>query len=145
MLDQTVGDVCTVEKCPKMCAGPGYSYLWTDNHKYKKATELPAPVYIGLLFDWVDEQLSNEAIFPSIIGTPFPKNFESVVKHIIRRLFRVYAHCFYEHLEHLTSIDILRHFNTSFKHFIFFTKQFNLIPPDQLEPLKVIIEQLDAN
>jgi MOB kinase activator 1 len=144
MLYQTVRDVCTAETCPRMRAGPNYSYLWSDSHKYKKATELPAPVYIGLLFDWVDEQLSNETIFPSIVGTPFLKNFESVVKNIMRRLFRVYAHCFYEHLEHLTAIDILKHFNISFKHFVFFTKQFNLITPDQLEPLKVIIEQLEA-
>jgi MOB kinase activator 1 len=116
---------CTVEKCPKMVAGPGYSYLWTDNRKYKKPTELPVPVYIDLLFDSTDDRLSNEAIFPAIIGTPFPENFESVVKHIMRRLFRVYTHCFYEHPDHLTSIDILKHFNTSFKPF--FSLQNSLI------------------
>jgi MOB kinase activator 1 len=142
MLYATVSEVCTPQTCPKMQAGPNYQYLWSDGQKYKKPVEMAAPVYIGTLFDWVGDQLNNEALFPSTIGVPFPKNFEAVVKGIMRRLFRVYAHCYCDHLAHLTEIDILRHFNTAFKHFIFFTKEFNLIAQDQLEPLQVIIDQL---
>jgi MOB kinase activator 1 len=145
VLYETLKGVCTVDKCPKMRAGPNYSYLWSDGQKYKKATELSAPVYIGLLFDWVDEQLSNEALFPSIVGTPFPKNFDAIVKKIMRRLFRFYAHCFYDHLDFLTESDKLKHFNSSFKHFVLFTKEFDLIPEDQLEPLRLIMEQLDIH
>jgi len=143
MLYQTVTDVCTPTACPRMQAGTTVHYLWSDSQKYKKPTDLPAPVYIGLLFDWVSEQLQNEAVFASAIDVPFPKNFDQIIKNIMRRLFRVYAHCYCDHLEYLSQIDILRHLNTSFKRFIFFSKEFNLIGQDQLDPLKVIIEQLD--
>jgi MOB kinase activator 1 len=143
MLYATIADVCTRKCCPKMQAGPSVHYLWSDGQRYKRPTEFPAPVYIGLLFDWVDEQLQNEALFPSVIGVPFPKNFDQIVRNIMKRLFRVYAHSYCDHLQYLTDIDILKHLNTSFKHFIFFAKEFNLIPQDQLDPLKVIIEQLD--
>jgi MOB kinase activator 1 len=143
ILYATVADVCTRESCPKMQAGPSFHYLWSDGQRNKKPTNFPAPVYIGLLFDLVDEQLQNEAIFPSAIGVLFPKNFEQIITNMMKRLFRVYAHSYCDHLQYLTDIGILKHLNTSFKHFIFFAKEFNLVPQDQLDALKAIIEQLD--
>ena len=141
MLYATITEFCTNETCPVMSAGD-FKFYWSDGNKYPKPVSVSAPVYIGLLFDWVDEQLTNESIFPSMIGVPFPKNFEQIVKNIMRRLFRVYAHCFHSHLENFTELDTLRHLNTSFKQFIFFTKEFNLIASDQLEPLKPIITEI---
>ena len=42
-----------------------YEYHWADKDKYKKPTKLPAPQYISLLMDWVEEQINNEEIFPA--------------------------------------------------------------------------------
>jgi MOB kinase activator 1 len=144
MIYATITEFCTPETCPQMSAGRGFTYAWQDGQRFRQPTELPAPVYIGLLMDWVSDQLADEQVFPSTIGVPFPKNFDSVIKNIMKRLFRVYAHCYHHHLQPLEQLDILKHMNTSFKHFLFFTKEFNLISQDQLEPLKKIITQMET-
>ena len=141
MLYSTITDFCSNETCPIMQAGPSFKYLWADK-KNSKTVEISAPSYIKLLFDWIEEQIDNEQIFPSIIGEPFPKNFELIIKEIMRRLFRVYAHCYYHHMEHFSELNELAHLNTSFKHFIFFVTEFNLIQQEQLEPLKNVIDPI---
>jgi MOB kinase activator 1 len=46
---------------------------------------------------WVQSQLDDETLFPSKIGVPFPKNFLTIAKTILKRLFRVYAHIYHSH------------------------------------------------
>ena len=57
-----------------------------------------------------------------IIGVPFPKNFMSVAKTILKRLFRVYAHIYHQHFDSVMQLQEEAHLNTSFKHFIFFVQ-----------------------
>ena len=45
-----------------------YEYHWCDGATYKKPTKLPAPTYIELLMDWVEQQINNEDIFPVKVG-----------------------------------------------------------------------------
>ena len=144
MLYMTITEFCTPQTCPKMSAG-GCAYLWKDGKKYKNATELPAPEYISLLFDWLEQQLDDETVFPSEIGVPFPKNFETVVREIMRRLFRVYAHCYHQHRDNFEQLGTLAHLNTSFKQFVLFNHEFDLIPKEQLAPLKELIDQILAS
>lgn len=56
--------------------------------------------------NWVQNMLDDEAIFPSKIGVPFPRNFLSTVKSIVRRLFRVYAHLYNHHFAQLCALSI---------------------------------------
>jgi MOB kinase activator 1 len=141
MLYSTCSEFCTDLTCPVMCAGPGYKYLWQENRK-SKPIQLSAPAYIGTLMDWVDAQFHEETIFPSEMKNPFPKNFEQIVKDIMKRLFRIYAHLYYHHLEKLKELNVVRHLNTSFKHFIFFVTEFQIIANDQLEPLQDLIDPI---
>uniref|UniRef100_A0A4X2KJ19 Uncharacterized protein n=1 Tax=Vombatus ursinus TaxID=29139 RepID=A0A4X2KJ19_VOMUR len=53
---------------------------------------------------------------------PFPKNFMSVAKTILKRLFRVYAHIYHQHFDPVIQLQEEAHLNTSFKHFIFFVQ-----------------------
>lgn len=55
-------------------------------------------------------------------GVPFPKNFMSVAKTILKRLFRVYAHIYHQHFDSVMQLQEEAHLNTSFKHFIFFVQ-----------------------
>ena len=142
MLYATITEFCTPQSCPTMTAGPDFQYRWQDGVKYPKPVDLPACEYIGCLMDWVDSQLENEQLFPSTIGVPFPKNFEASVKNIMKRLFRIYAHCYHHHMEDFKELGTLAHWNTSFKQFIFFSKEFNMIPQDQLAPLQQIINSI---
>jgi hypothetical protein len=101
LLYGVVSDYCTNETCPVMSGGPKYEYLWCDNENYKKPTHLSAPQYISLLMEWIEKQINDENIFPVAVGVPFPKNFHSVCKKLLNRLFRVFVHVYIRKLDWL--------------------------------------------
>ena len=133
-------EFCTKKSCPVMSAGPKYEYLWADENK-KAPLKVSASEYIEYLMTWVENQLNNESIFPSVIGVPFPKNFLQIIKIIFKRLFRVYAHIYYTHFPHIVMLGCQYHLNTCFKHFIFFIDRFNLVEPKELAPLAELIQK----
>ena len=75
------------------------------------------------------------------LGIPFPKNFRDTVKTIVRRLFRVYAHIYSSHFDHICALGIegsshkfvtwvanfqyyfTAHLNTSYRHFFLFINE----------------------
>jgi len=85
--------------------------------------KVSAPEYVDYLMTWVQNQLDDETIFPSKIGVPFPAKFQSIVKNIFKRLFRVYAHIYHSHFPKIVSLGEEAHLNTSFKVFFFFSFQ----------------------
>ncbi|KAF9327808.1 MOB kinase activator 1B [Podila minutissima] len=144
MLYGTITEFCTPQDCPVMSAGPKYEYHWKDDDQFKKPARVSAPIYVDHLMSWVQSQLDNEAIFPSKIGVEFPPHFKTVINDIFRRLFRVYAHIYATHFSAIVSLGEEAHLNTSFKHFILFVKEFNLIDQKELAPLADLIESLLA-
>ena len=134
-------EFCTKETCPVMSAGPKYEYLWADGTNVKTPIKVSAKEYIELLMTWVENQLNNENIFPSVIGVPFPKNFFQIIKVIFKRLFRVYAHIYYTHFPHIVMLGCQYHLNTCFKHFVFFIERFNLVESKELAPLAELIQK----
>ncbi|XP_055338374.1 MOB kinase activator 1B-like isoform X2 [Paramacrobiotus metropolitanus] len=142
MLYGTITEFCTVQKCPVMSAGPKYEYHWADGQTVKKPIKCSAPQYIDYLMTWVQDQLDDETLFPSKIGVPFPKNFLSTAKTILKRLFRVYAHVYHQHFEDVIALEEEAHLNTSFKHFTFFIQEFNLVDKKELAPLQELIDKL---
>lgn len=68
MLYGTITEMCTEESCPVMSAGPKYEYHWADGQTVKKPIKCSAPKYIDYLMTWVQDQLDDEALFPSKIG-----------------------------------------------------------------------------
>ncbi|NXU15216.1 MOB1A kinase, partial [Pardalotus punctatus] len=170
MLYGTITEFCTESSCPVMSAGPRYEYHWADGTNIKKPIKCSAPKYIDYLMTWVQDQLDDETLFPSKIGrcsrvtqdgtswqnhilihaprcipgVPFPKNFMSVAKTILKRLFRVYAHIYHQHFDSVMRLQEEAHLNTSFKHFIFFVQEFNLIDRRELAPLHELIEKLGS-
>ncbi|CEG42689.1 mps1 binder-like protein [Plasmopara halstedii] len=138
----TILEFCTCENCPEMRAGPKFEYFWKDNNKYKIPAKLAAPEYIDMLMTWVEELLSDETLFPTREGTSYPRCFQSVVKNIFRRLFRVYAHVYYSHFDKIVSIGAEAHLNSCFKHFMAFVTQFDLVDKREQEPLNDLIKKL---
>ncbi|KHJ42301.1 Mob1/phocein family protein [Trichuris suis] len=143
MLYGTITEFCTSERCPVMSAGP-LEYVWTDCNNLKRQIKCSAPQYIDFLMSWIQEKLDDEAVFPSKIGLPFPPNFVEVVRTVMKRLFRIYAHIYYQHFEDVERLKEEAHLNTSFKHFILFVKEFNLIEEKDLQPLQDVIERLTS-
>jgi len=140
MLYGTITEFCTQQECPIMSAGAKYEYHWADGTTIKKAIKVSAPEYVDYLMTWVQNQLDDESIFPSKIGVQFPKNFKDVVKTIFKRLFRIYAHIYHSHFPKVTNLGEEAHLNTSFKHFIFFVQEFNLIEKKELAPMDELIK-----
>jgi len=134
-------EFCTAESCPTMSAGPKYEYLWADGHNVKTPLKVSAQEYIDFLMTWVENQLNNEKIFPCAFGVPFPKNFMNIIKVIFKRLFRVYAHIYHTHFQHIMLLSAETHLNTCFKHFIYFIDQFTLVDAKELAPLAELIQQ----
>lgn len=77
-------------------------------------------------------------------GVAFPKNFSAIVKNIMKRLFRVYAHIYCEHFTHIAQLQAEAHLNTSFKHFLFFIEEHDLVPEKEMAPLADLIKQMKA-
>ena len=173
MLYGTITDFCTEDNCPIMSAGPKYEYHWADGRSVKKPIKCSAPKYIDFLMTWVQDQLDDESLFPSKIGVPFPKDFMLIGKYcyrsfmlaflkiqrtsnciyfylyftaktILKRLFRVYAHIYHQHFKEVVSLGEEAHLNTSFKHFIYFVQEFELIEKKELAPLQELIDRLTS-
>ncbi len=121
-----------------MTAGQKYEYLWADQNK-RKPLKVSANEYIDHLMTWVENQIHDENIFPNKIGEKFSNKFRSVVKQIFKRFFRVYAHVYHSHFNDIIFLEAEPHLNTSFKHFIHFIDEFDLVDDKDLYPLKELI------
>ena len=125
-----------------MSAGPKYEYHWADGVKVKKPIKVSAPQYVDYLMTWVQSILDNEKMFPSRVDVAFPKHFQSVIKQIFKRLFRVYAHLYYSHFQKIVALGEEAHLNTCFKHFYYFIAEFRLVDKKELAPLQELISGL---
>jgi len=99
--------------------------------------------YIDHVMSWVDAQLKNNRIFPSIAteSTPFPEQFRIYVATIFKRLFRVFAIIYTNHITEIKELAADTHLNTCYKHFVFFCAEFNLVQKCELEALRVPTKQ----
>jgi len=142
----TVLEFCTNESCPVMSGGPRYEYRWQDSStdKYKKPTNLPAAAYVKELMAWIENIVNDEAIFPTKIGVPFPRSFQSTCKKILTRLHRVFVHVYIHHFDRVQSMGAEAHINACYKHFYYFVRNFCLVDKRELEPLKEMQLQICA-
>lgn len=138
LLAGAISDLCTEQTCPVMTAGP-YTFAWADGDKIKVPTKMSAPRYIEHLLLWVEKQLADESFLPVEPGVDFQPNFKKGIRVIYKRLFRIYAHVFHSHFKEMVEQDADAHINHSFKHFIYFVKEFDLIDDTELEPLKDLV------
>lgn len=137
-----MAEFCTVEKFPSMTAGPQYEYLWQDDLKYRRPTQLPAATYIQCVLEWSQNIIDDETKFPSEIGVPFPKNFKDLIRQMSKRIFRIYAHIYCHHFSIIVALGEEAHLNTSFKHFIFFVREFDLVDDRETGPVKELIQSM---
>ena len=87
-------------------------------------------------------QIFDETIFPTDDDTDFPKNFKRICQKILARMFRIFVHVYIHHFDRLTAIKAEPHSNTLFKHFYYFTKEFNLVEDKEFAPLADLVEKI---
>ena len=56
----------------------------------------------------------------------------------------MYAHIYHQHFREVVSLGEEAHLNTSFKHFIYFVQEFELIEKKELAPLQELIDRLTS-
>ena len=62
----------------------------------------------------------------------FSDEFLPAVCTIYRRMFRIFAHIYYQHFTDIVENKTEPHVNTSFKHFYLFSEEFGLIEKREL-------------
>ncbi|KAJ1566318.1 Mitotic exit network component [Cladochytrium tenue] len=134
-----LAEACSARQCPVMSAGPKFEYLWADGATYKKPTKVSAPAYIELLMSWINAQLDDPTLFPTVAGQPFPLSFTASARGILRRLFRVYAHIYHSHFARARELGVDAHLNTSFRHFVLFVDEFHLVDRKEMAPLEDLV------
>ncbi|XP_053385293.1 MOB kinase activator 2-like isoform X2 [Mercenaria mercenaria] len=139
-----ISEYCTGETCATM-TGPGnVQFCWTDE-KGKKSKESAAQ-YIDYVTTYIQKTISDESIFPTKFGHPFPTTFEATVKRIHKYLLHIIAHIYHVHYKELLMLGLNGHMNSLFTHFMVFNIKFDLLEEkdyDMLnELLKALIKQL---
>lgn len=118
---------------------PGFEYRWAEG---KEAVSCSGPEYVEKVMTWVEDEINNEATFPSTEGTPFPKTFQKILSSIFSRLFRIYAIIYTNFFTQIESVGAAAHLNTSFKHFMLFVWEFELVKDQEFEALKTLTDEL---
>ncbi|KAF4317600.1 hypothetical protein BBO99_00006537 [Phytophthora kernoviae] len=149
LLFGTISEFCTHASCPQMSAGPCYTYLWADGVQQVTPVSLPASEYVSRLLEWVEQQLDDSQLFPeeyaeSSTGGSNPK-FMAAARNILKRLFRVYAHMYHNHLQNYVALHADTHLNFCFKRFVLFVRHFELIEQKELNALRKLIQTLLTN
>ncbi|KAJ8144823.1 hypothetical protein OXX80_007201 [Metschnikowia pulcherrima] len=149
MLYGTITEFCSPQTCPRMIATEEYEYLWQEsassaggNIALKKPISLPACEYVENLMNWIQNFFDNDNIFPTKIGAPFPQQFPSLIKTIFKRLLRIYAHIYCHHFHEISELGLQSHLNTSLKHYVLFSNEFDLISRKDYGPLEDLIQTM---
>ncbi|ESW96053.1 maintenance of ploidy protein mob1 [Ogataea parapolymorpha DL-1] len=144
MLYGTITEFCSPITCPRMIATQEYEYLWQDpmNRSSNKPTSMSAPGYVEALMVWIQGFLDDDSIFPTKMGVGFPKQFPSLVRTIMKRLFRVYAHMYCHHFDEINELGLQTHLNTSLKHFVLFCSEFHILTSKDYGPLDELVSRM---
>lgn len=121
----------------------GFEYRWADGVRIVKPIRCSSTQYVDFVMSWVESQLNDEKVFPVQETHGFPKDFKARYgRNIFRRLFRIFAIIFWSHFQALEKIDAATHLNTVFKHFMYFSFQFNLLDEKEIKPLAKPVARL---
>lgn len=136
-----VAEYVTPDAYPTMNAGPHTDYLWLDANN--RQVSLPAGQYIDLALTWINNKVTDQNLFPTKNGIPFPQNFLKDLQRIMVQMFRIFAHMYHHHFDKVIHLSLEAHWNSFFAHFISFAKEFNLIARKDMYPLGALIENLE--
>ncbi|KAI1153885.1 Mob1/phocein [Nemania diffusa] len=170
--EQDASPICNSTSCPTMSAGKHHSFTWL-NHRLEPI-ELPAHEYTALMQRWISGKIDDTAIFPtdpsSVSYAPnpnlaqdtltqlagadgwmgqrsgFPEDFSSICGTIFLQMFRVYSHLYWNHfVEPFYHLNLEKQLNSCFSHFVMTATAFDMLKPDHLEPMQLLIDLWAAN
>jgi hypothetical protein len=137
-----IAEYVTPDKYPTMNADPRTEYVWMMPNN--KSASLPANQYIEYALTWISNKINDQTIFPTKSGMAFPPSFLRDIKGICRQIFRIIAHIYWNHFEKIVHLSLEAHWISYFSHFISFIREFTLLELKELEPLSMLIDNLEA-
>lgn len=106
----------------------GFEYRIQTGSGKSKDEKHDAHWYVNACITWIEDLIDNPAIFPEHEDEPFPDDLEEKnLPEIFKRLFRMYAIIYNVLWPVVVEYDAEKHVNTTFKHFYFFSKRYNLL------------------
>ncbi|TID29696.1 hypothetical protein CANINC_001709 [Pichia inconspicua] len=136
-----IAEYVTPERYPTMNADSRTEYVWMTTPT--RSVSLPANQYIEYALTWISNKINDQSIFPTKSGMAFPPSFSKDIKGICRQMFRIIAHIYWNHFEKLVHLSLEAHWISYFSHFISFIREFDLLEAKELEPLAMLIENLE--
>lgn len=137
-----IAEYVTPDKYPTMNADPRTEYVWVMPNN--RSASLPANQYIEYALSWISNKVNDQTIFPTKSGMAFPPSFLRDIKGICRQMFRIIAHIYWNHFEKIVHLSLEAHWISYFSHFISFIREFDLMEIRELEPLSMLIDNLEA-
>ncbi len=118
----------------------GFEYRWADGGG--KPVRVSSPEYVDYVLSWIEAQIDDPSIFPVNESEPFPENFEvAYIRDIFKRMFRCFAIIYHRHFEKIQELDATAHLNTCFKHFVYFSFEFELLEEQETQVMKPHVEK----
>ena len=113
--------ICNAKSCPKMKATEEWLYLCAC---HPTTQECPAIDYMIHTLDYAASLLTNTKYFPS--RTSIPPGSSKHMVSLVRRLYRLFAHTYYNHQEIFTEFENEMHLCERFTEF---ASRFDMMPP----------------
>jgi len=135
-------DLCTEECCPRMSAGKHNHYAWQDRPG-DEVLNCTAYTYQIKLLEYSHRVLRDRDLIPQD-GRPFPPHFMDEMKVLLKRWFRIYAHIYLHHFKVFLDGGAEAHLNCTYKRFLFFVKEFQLVDDKDMQPLKELNDKFLA-
>ncbi|KAJ8249822.1 hypothetical protein COCON_G00230380 [Conger conger] len=140
LLSSALSDFCTSGTCPTITGPDGMTYYWTDEQG--KKLKCSGPLYTDYAMSYIQELLSDEDVFPTKAGSPFPNGFVFLVQRIFLYLFHTLAHLYWAHFRDVARVGMHPHLNTLFAHLVTFGREFQLLEPSDTTPMEDLIAVL---
>ena len=122
----------------------GFEYRWQVSPK-----DLPvrcsAADYCEFVLVWVEDHISNEAIFPVHESEPFPADFETYLRDMYKRMFRIFCIMYHSLFASFERLGAVAHLNTCLKHYVYFCLEFDLLPETEMKALKGPTDRIKAS
>jgi len=121
-----IAEDCTSESCATLSAGHQYEYRWRDVET-GDVVNIGATSYMHFLFEWTESISETQNL---------SNNVQSLSADVARRLFRVYAHIFHEHYNHICSLGLSSEFDARLIHLSHFLLKHRMITGKELLPMR---------
>eukprot|EP00929_Paragymnodinium_shiwhaense_P063891 TRINITY_DN31970_c0_g1_i1.p1 TRINITY_DN31970_c0_g1~~TRINITY_DN31970_c0_g1_i1.p1 ORF type:complete len:478 (+),score=79.58 TRINITY_DN31970_c0_g1_i1:111-1544(+) len=132
-------EICTAHSCPVMCAGTWANFRWRDRDSTEKPKSVSAPDYQRALladtFMVLKELLANGR-------APYPSSFRLAMRYMFRRYARVYMHLYLHHFDAIRRRRFDSDLVDSFRLFVHFIAELNLVSDEHLAPVQQIVDYL---